>query len=95
MLDEQIDQEKLVAQFRERLVSRLDEIGMGKSGLTAAFEEMDVTNRGELTIKELSNVLFKLNFHTSKVTSPVSHSVCAPRWASRYIFTKSNARASP
>lgn len=54
-------------QFRERLKGRLDELGLGKSGLEAAFEEVDVTGRGELTIKELSQVLFRLNFHASKV----------------------------
>lgn len=68
MLDEQIDQEKLVVQFRERLISRLDEIGLGKSGLAALFEEMDIRRKGELTITELSNMLFKLNFHASKVS---------------------------
>lgn len=67
MLDEQIDQEKLLVQFRERLMGRLDELGLGKSGLEAAFEEVDVTGRGELTIRELSQVLFRLNFHASKV----------------------------
>eukprot|EP00904_Undaria_pinnatifida_P009614 jgi/Undpi1/5783/HiC_scaffold_2.g01057.m1 len=66
VLDEQIDQEKLLVQFRERLKGRLDELGLGKSGLEAAFEEVDVTGRGELTIKELSQVLFRLNFHASK-----------------------------
>lgn len=55
--------------FRERLTSRLDELGLGKSGLASIFEEMDVSGRGELTVKELSAVLFKLNFHVSKVTS--------------------------
>lgn len=67
VLDEQIDQEKLVLQFRKGLTDHLEEVGLGKSGLAAVFEEMDTTGRGELTIKELSNVLFKLNYHASKV----------------------------
>lgn len=67
MVDEQIDEEKLVAQFRERLTSRLEELGLGQSGLASVFEEVDVAGRGELTIKELSHVMFTLNFHASKV----------------------------
>lgn len=67
VIDEQIDEAKLVAQFRERLTSRLEELGLGQSGLASAFEEVDVTGKGELTIKELSHVLLTLNFHASKV----------------------------
>lgn len=67
MIDEQIDEEKLVVQFRERLTSRLEELGLGQSGLASAFEEVDVAGRGELTIKQLSHVLFTLNFHASEV----------------------------
>lgn len=52
--------------FRERLTSRLDELGLGKSGLASVFEEMDVSGRGELNVKELSTVFIKLNFHVSK-----------------------------
>lgn len=74
VVDEQIDQEKLVAQFRERLTSRLDELGLGKAGLAEVFEEIDVTRKGELTMAELSSVLFKLNFHTTKVTITATHS---------------------
>lgn len=67
MIDEQIDEAKLVVQFRERLTSRLQELDLGQSGLAAAFEEVDVAGKGELTVKELSHVLFTLNFHASKV----------------------------
>lgn len=76
VLDEQIDQEKLVRQFRKGLTSHLEELGLGKSGLAAVFEEMDTTGRGELTIKELSNVLFKLNYHGSKVTDKKKMARC-------------------
>lgn len=61
-----MDEAKLVAQFRERLTSRLEELGVGQSGLASAFEEADVAGEGELTVKQLSHVLFTLNFHASK-----------------------------
>ncbi|CAB1097445.1 unnamed protein product [Ectocarpus sp. CCAP 1310/34] len=67
VIDEKIDEEKLVVQFRERLTNRLEEIGLGQSGSASAFEEVDVTGHGELTIKELRDVLFALNFHSPKV----------------------------
>lgn len=67
MLDEQLDKEKLVVQFRERLLKRLDELGVGKSGLAHLFDEIDTTGRGTFTLKDLRAVLFKLNFHVSKV----------------------------
>lgn len=57
--------------FRKRLTSRLEELGMGKSGLSSVFEEMDVTGRGELNVKDLCTVLFKLNFHVSKASQSV------------------------
>lgn len=66
-----MDEEKLVLQFRERLTSRLGELGLGQSGLASAFEEVDVAGKGDLTYKELSHVLFTLNFHVSKVLVPV------------------------
>ncbi|CAM9555672.1 unnamed protein product [Scytosiphon promiscuus] len=66
VVDQQIDEEKLVSQFRERLTGRLEELGLGQRGLASAFEEVDVAGRGELTIKELSHVMFTLNFHASK-----------------------------
>ncbi|CAN0117906.1 unnamed protein product [Ectocarpus sp. 4 AP-2014] len=68
VIDEQIDEEKLVVQFRERLTNRLEELGLGQSGLASAFEEVDVAGHGELTIKELRDVLFALNFHAPKET---------------------------
>lgn len=71
VLDEQIDSEKLVTQFRERLKTRLEELGLGKSGFAQLFEEMDVSGRGELTTSDLSMVLFKLNFHVSKVMASI------------------------
>ena len=67
VIDEQIDEDKLVVQFRERLTSRLGELGLGQSGLASAFEEVDLAGKGELTYEELSHVLFTLNFHASKV----------------------------
>ncbi|CAM9475845.1 unnamed protein product, partial [Ectocarpus fasciculatus] len=68
VIDEQIDEEKLVVQFRERLTNRLEELGLRQSGLASAFEEVDVAGHGELTIKELRDVLFALNFHAPKET---------------------------
>ncbi|CAM9333729.1 unnamed protein product, partial [Ectocarpus sp. 12 AP-2014] len=68
VIDEQIDEEKLVVQFRERLTNRLEELGLGQSGLASAFEEVDVAGHGVLTIKELRDVLFALNFHAPKET---------------------------
>lgn len=67
VIDEQIDLEKLVIRFREHLINELEEQGVGKSGLASVFEEMDVSGRGELNVKELNDVFFKLNFHVSKV----------------------------
>lgn len=72
VIDEQIDEEKLVVQFRERLTNRLEELGLGQIGLASAFEEVDVAGHGELTIKELRDVLFALNFHAPKVISSLS-----------------------
>lgn len=72
VIDEQIDEEKLVLQFRERLTNRLEELGLGQSGLASAFEEVNVAGHGELTIKELRDVLFALNFHAPEVISSLS-----------------------
>lgn len=67
MLDEQLDNEKVVVQFRERLHKRLDELGVGKNGLAHLFDEMDVSDKGALSFKDLRAVLFTLNFHVSQV----------------------------
>lgn len=72
MLDEQLDNEKVVVQFRERLHKRLDELGVGKSGLAHLFDEMDVSGKGALSFKDLRTVLFTLNFHVSEVR----HTTC-------------------